>query len=242
MYCLTSRSTTAAILPPIDATTRSGQFSAHLGEAPTAGLLVHNRAQLDWLDGILDRHPDLVIENCASGGMRMDHALLSRLQLQSTSDQQDLLLYPPIAAAAPTAVTPEQGAVWAYPQSGDTPDEVALTVANALLGRIHLSGRITELGPHERSLVHEAVAVYKSIRADLPRALPGWPLGLPSWEEPWTALALHTPTTTYVTAWRRHGADAARELDLPHLLGADVHTEVLYGPPPPGIRTPPNSP
>ncbi|WP_328550368.1 MULTISPECIES: hypothetical protein [unclassified Streptomyces] len=51
-------------------------------------------------------------ENCSSGGMRWDHALLSRLQLQSTSDQQNLQLYAPIAASAPTAVTPEQGAVW----------------------------------------------------------------------------------------------------------------------------------
>ncbi|MEU1852203.1 hypothetical protein ABZ499_23745 [Streptomyces sp. NPDC019990] len=56
-----------------------------------------------------------VVENCASGGMRMDGATLAVAQLQSTSDQQDPLRYPPIAAAAPTAVPPEQGAVWAYP-------------------------------------------------------------------------------------------------------------------------------
>ncbi|MFD7014694.1 alpha-galactosidase [Streptomyces sp. NPDC059928] len=202
--------------------------SSRPAEAPAAGLLGHNRAQLDWLDGILDRHPDLVIENCASGGMRMDDALLSRLQLQSTSDQQDLLLYPPIAAAAPTAVTPEQGAVWAYPQPEDTLDEVALTMANALLGRIHLSGRLAELAPGARELVHEAVAVYKSIRADLPQALPSWPLGLPPWDAPWIALALRTPATTYVTAWRRPGGDAVRDLVLPHLLGADARAEVLY--------------
>ncbi|MFF4378514.1 glycoside hydrolase family 36 protein [Kitasatospora sp. NPDC001547] len=206
--------------------------SAHPGEAPAAGLLGHNRAQLDWLDGILDRHPDLVIENCASGGMRMDHALLSRLQLQSTSDQQDLLRYAPIAAAAPTAVTPEQGAVWAYPLPGDTPDEVALTMANALLGRIHLSGRLTELPPRSRELVHEAVAVHKAIRADLPQAVPAWPLGLPGWEDPWLALALRTrsdgPGTTYLTAWRRWGEESVRDLALPHLLGAAVHAEVLY--------------
>ena len=114
--------------------------SAHPGETPGAGLLGHNRAHLDWLDGVLDRHPHLVVENCASGGMRWDYALLSRLQLQSTSDQQNLQLYAPIAASAPTAVTPEQGAVWAYPQPEDSLDEVAFTMANALLGRIHLSG------------------------------------------------------------------------------------------------------
>jgi alpha-galactosidase len=206
--------------------------SGHADETPAAGLLGHNRAQLDWLDGILDRHPHLVVENCSSGGMRWDHALLSRLQLQSTSDQQDMLLYAPIAASAPTAVTPEQGAVWAYPQPEDSLDEVAFTMANALLGRIHLSGRIGELGPEARALVQEAVAAYKTIRADLPNAVPSWPLGLPAWDDPWLALALHTPATTYLTAWRRPGADAATTLPLPHLRGSTPRVEVLY----PGAR------
>ncbi|WP_055525819.1 alpha-galactosidase [Streptomyces graminilatus] len=202
--------------------------SAHPGETPGAGLLGHNRAHLDWLDGVLDRHPRLVVENCSSGGMRWDDAMLSRLHLQSTSDQQNLQLYAPIAASAPTAVTPEQGAVWAYPQPEDSLDEVAFTMANALLGRIHLSGRIPELGPEARALVHEAVAKYKAIRADLPRAVPSWPLGLPAWDDPWLALALRTPDTTYLTAWRRPGADATAALHLPHLRDTAAVVDVLY--------------
>ncbi|BFV55665.1 hypothetical protein KCMC57_up07690 [Kitasatospora sp. CMC57] len=202
--------------------------SNHPEETPAAGQLEHNRAHLDWLDGILDRHPDLVIENCASGGMRMDYALLSRLQLQSTSDQQDLLLYPPIAAAAPTAVTPEQGAVWAYPLPEDSLDEVAFTMATALLGRIHLSGELAELGSEATALVHEAVTVYKSVRADLPQAVPAWPLGLPAWDAPWVALALHTADVTYLTVWRRPGAENTATLPLPHLLGTDLRPELLY--------------
>ncbi|MFF4523051.1 alpha-galactosidase [Streptomyces bluensis] len=202
--------------------------SARPGETPGAGLLGHNRAHLDWLDGILDRYPHLVVENCSSGGMRWDHALLSRLQLQSTSDQQNLQLYAPIAASAPTAVTPEQGAVWAYPLPEDSLDEVAFTMANALLGRIHLSGHLPELEPEARALVHEAVALYKAIRADLPQAVPSWPLGLPAWDDPWIALALHTPTTIYLTAWRRPGADPSATLHLPHLRGSHIHADLLY--------------
>ena len=56
------------------------------GVSEGVGMLGHNRALLDWLDGVLDRHRTLTIENCGSGGMRADYALLSRLQLQSTSD------------------------------------------------------------------------------------------------------------------------------------------------------------
>ncbi|PPS71008.1 MULTISPECIES: alpha-galactosidase [Streptomyces] len=202
--------------------------SAHPGETPGAGLLGHNRAHLDWLDGILDRHPHLVVENCSSGGMRWDYALLSRMQLQSTSDQQNLQLYAPIAASAPTAVTPEQGAVWAYPLPTDSPDEVVFTMANALLGRIHLSGLLPDLRPEALALVHEAVAVYKAIRDDLARAVPAWPLGLPAWEDPWVALALRIPGTTYLTVWRRPGADVTTRLALPHLRGSGAHPDVLY--------------
>jgi alpha-galactosidase len=174
-----------------------------------AGLLAHNRAHLEWLDAILDRYPGLVIENCGSGGMRTDYAMLSRLQLQSTSDQQDFLRYPPITAAAPAAVTPEQAATWAYPQPGFSDQEIVFTLCGALLGRIHLSGHIDQMSQAQRRLVADAVDVYKRIRADLPGARPFWPLGLPGWADSWLALGMRTSAAAYVVAWRRGRAAGA---------------------------------
>lgn len=49
------------------------------------GLWGHEKAYLEWLDGVFARHPDLIIENCSSGGLRMDYAMLSRYSIQSTS-------------------------------------------------------------------------------------------------------------------------------------------------------------
>ncbi len=210
-----------------------------------AGLLAHNRAHLEWLDAVLDRHPGLVIENCASGGMRMDYAMLSRLQLQSTSDQQDFLRYPPITAAAPAAVTPEQAATWAYPQPGFSDHEIIFTLCGALLGRIHLSGHIDQMSQKQRLLVTDAVDAYKQIRADLPGAVPFWPLGLPRWTDSWLALGMRTATAAYIVAWRRgRGAGGGSatsepagiaagdpaELALPVdcLRGRPVVPEVLY--------------
>ena len=63
------------------------------------GLLEHQRAYLQWLDGVHQRYPALVLENCGSGGGRMDYALLAHHQLQSSSDQEDYRLYPAIATA-----------------------------------------------------------------------------------------------------------------------------------------------
>jgi alpha-galactosidase len=199
------------------------------GSSAGAGLLEHNRAHLDWLDGVLDRHPGLTIENCASGGMRMDYALLSRLQLQSTSDQQDFLRYAAIAAGAPAAVTPEQCAVWAYPQPEFTDDAIAFNLCNALLGRIHLSGHLDRMTATQRDLVAEGIEVYRSIRADLAKARPFWPLGLPGWTDPRLVLGMRTPTVTYLTVWHRTTTSAHDlAIPLPHLAGTPVHADIRY--------------
>jgi alpha-galactosidase len=198
------------------------------GLTPGAGLLAANRAQLDWLDAALDRHPGLVIENCSSGAMRTDYALLARLQLQSTSDQQDFMRYPPIAVAAPAAIAPEQAAVWAYPQPEFTNDEIAFTLANAMLGRLYLSGHLDWMSPRQRALVAEAVAVYKRIRPDIAVSVPFWPLGLPRWTDSWLALGLRAPAATYLTVWRRDGDQPQLTLPIPHLRGEPVAVAVLY--------------
>ncbi|MEU7664143.1 glycoside hydrolase family 36 protein [Streptomyces lincolnensis] len=197
--------------------------------APGAGLLGHAQAYLDWLSEVLDRYPGLVIENCASGGMRMDGASLAVSQLQSTSDQQDPLLYPPVSAAAPTAVPPEQGAVWAYPQPEFDDDLIAFTLGGALLGRVHLSGHLDRMSEHQLDLVKDALTVYKSIRPDLPDAVPFWPLGLPGWTDEWLALGMRAPGdgASYVLVWRRGGTDELR-LPVRHVAGRQVHAEVLY--------------
>lgn len=196
------------------------------------GLLSHTRAWLSWLSSVLDRHPSLVIENCASGGMRMDGSSLAVAQLQSTSDQQDLLRYPPIAAAAPTAVPPEQGAVWAYPQPEFSDDEINFTLGTALLGRVHLSGHLDRMSTGQLSLVRDAVATYKSIRGDLRAGVAFWPLGLPGWGDEWVALGVRVRVppagVTYLSVWRR-GGEAEQTLSVPHLAGrGDVRVDVLH--------------
>jgi alpha-galactosidase len=209
------------------------------GVSEGVGLLGHNRALLDWLEAILDRYPSLVIENCASGAMRADFAMLSRLQLQSTSDQQDFLRYTPIAVAAPMAITPEQAASWAYPQPEWSDDEIVFALCNALLGRVHLSGHLDKMSEPQLALVAAALKVYKRIRSALSCAVPFWPLGLPRWTDTWLALGMRAPEATYVLAWRRGhlvGASPPGErtspermvLPVSHLRNTDVTSELLY--------------
>jgi alpha-galactosidase len=192
-----------------------------------------------------DRHPHLVLENCGSGGLRMDYAQLAVAQLQSTSDQQDPLRYPPIAAAAATAATPEQAAVWAYPQPDRSLDEIAFTLTGALLGRVHLSGFLNLMSDEQFALVRSAISVYKDIRPEISGARPFWPLGLPAWEDTWIAHGLRGQGSTFLTVWRREPGEAGggsgpsrhgrnmpvedhRTLTIPHLRGAHVRPTVLH--------------
>lgn len=193
-----------------------------------ANQLLHQRAYLDWVRSLLDKHPNLVIENCSSGAQRMDYAMLSVHSLQSTSDQQDPVLYAAIAAALPTSVLPEQSASWAYPQPGWSDELNALTMVNSLLGRVYLSGRLDCLSPSQLSLVIEGLQAYKIIRQHLVTAHAIWPLGLPHWHDAWISLGLETNDGLYLAVWRR-GGDSRKEILLPRLAGsAKVQVNVLY--------------
>jgi alpha-galactosidase len=174
--------------------------------------------------------------------MRTDYALLSRVQLHSTSDQQDFLRYPPIAAAAPAAIAPEQAAVWAYPQPEWDDDQIAFGLCSALLTRVHLSGHIDRMSAAQQRLVAEAVRTYKQIRPDLATALPFWPLGLPAWEDPWVALGMRARSGSYLVVWHRGyignepqtggrvgpSGRAEMALPVPRLRGTRAVGEVLY--------------
>ncbi len=191
-------------------------------------LLEHNRAHLAWLDGVLDRHPHVVLENCGSGAMRADFAMLSRLQLQSTSDQQDALAYPPIAATSTVTILPEQAASWAYPQPDMSDEEIAFTLVTGLSARFYLSGHLDHMAAGQKALVAEAVRAAKSLRSDLAVSNPSWPLGLPGWDDPWVAGALETPGRRLVTVWSRDPAEEETVLVFSDLAGADVRVSTVF--------------
>jgi alpha-galactosidase len=196
-----------------------------------SGLLDHNRAHLSWLDGVLERHPDVIFENCGSGAMRMDYAMLSRFHLQSTSDQQDFRLYPAISSAAPASVLPEQAGNWAYPQPGMPPEHLAFALVNGMLGRLYLSGHLDGMTSDELTLVREAVRVHKDIRTDIARTTPFWPTGLPGWFDDVITLGLRSDGGTdpnYLAVWSRSADTKPLEFDLPFLRGQRRVVETLY--------------
>lgn len=166
------------------------------------GLLGHNRAFLSWIDEVKKKHPDLIMENCASGGMRMDYASLSKSHIQSVTDQEDYFHTGYIAAAAPTAVLPEQAAIWTYPVKDSGSDEVIFNMTSPLLQRIHLGGEINKLSEKSFALVKDGIECYKSIRDDIPSSIPYFPAGIPKYGDGWLCTGLKCKNCTRISVWR----------------------------------------
>ena len=192
------------------------------------GLLEHERAYLKWLDGIFEKYPKLIIENCSSGGLRMDYALLSRHSIQSTSDQDDYKKYCTIAANSPSAVCPEQSAIWSYPMTSGDKEEVVFNMINAMLLRIHQSGHLGYIEPERKALVKEGIKVYKSIRKDIKEALPFWSLGTSKFSDEWVSLGLRTDNKVYLAVWRKNSSDENCILPIEFLKGKDVKISCIY--------------
>ncbi|WP_439690563.1 glycoside hydrolase family 36 protein [Curtobacterium sp. SP.BCp] len=188
---------------------------------PFDGQLEHQRALLDWLDDVQARYPELLIENCASGAMRADFAMLSRLHMQSTSDQQDPVLYASIAVAAPAAMLPEQAGNWAYPAPSMSDDLFELSLVNGVLGRMYLSGYLGSMSSAQREVVGSAIAAHRAVLDVIGSSVPVWPLGLPAWEDTWVALGLAVPDgDLFLSVWALPGAPSSVSVPLPALASS----------------------
>ena len=203
----------------IEAGTGTEQAADSFGD----GLLEHNRAYLRWIDSLYERYPDLIIENCSSGGMRADHAMMAHHAILSATDQTDCLKMTHIAATAALSALPEQIAVWAYPKADNGENLVILNMINALPLRIHLSGQIMDLEPACEDRIRQAITLYKQIRHRIAQSVPFFPCGLPHYDDKIFCTA-YKSDKTYLAVWRLDTAVEALEIPL-----CGTQAKILYG-------------
>lgn len=203
-------------------------------DSPGQGLHDHNLALLAWLDAVLARYPHVIIENCASGGGRDDYAMLSRLQLESASDQDDYRKYPAIVTGLSAGMLPEQLGVWTFPDADANAAQASFHMVNAMLGRIHQSGLADQWKPEARSQVEEGIRLYKQVlRQHLPNSIPFYPLGMPDMtnQQAPVALGIRSPSAKFIAVWRLHGPDRVTlsggpfRLEYPSGLGIAVENK-----------------
>lgn len=172
------------------------------------GMLQHNRAYLTWIEEERVKYPEVVFENCGSGGLRMDHGMLSRMDIQSVSDQEDYRIMAMIAANSASAVLPEQAGIWTYPLKDSNRDSCVMNMASAMLQRIHLGGNLDQLSEECFALVREGIQCYKVIRNEIPAGIPFWPLGFHSFDAGWLVFGLRLKNRDLIMVCRRESEDS----------------------------------
>lgn len=185
-------------------------------------------AYLNWIDVMRAKFPNVIIETCSSGGMRMDYQTLRHFPLVSTSDQTDYRLYPYIAANILSAVLPEQAAVWNYPVVGEgiigelfahgkewvqeniSDEQIVMNTINALLGRMHLASHIELLSDKQFALMKEGISYYNALTPIKKNALPYFPLGFTRFGFPYAACGLKDGNKIYLAVWNLGGEQEVR--------------------------------
>lgn len=112
---------------------------------------------------IREELPDLVIENCSSGGHRLEPSMFALTSMSSFSDAHECLEIPVIAANLHRLMLPRQSQIWAVLRSGESERRTAYSLAAGFLGRLCLSGDALQWNLRQREMVREAIALYRRV-------------------------------------------------------------------------------
>lgn len=129
------------------------------------GLRQNMAASRRFFQRIREELPDLVIENCSSGGHRLEPSMQAVCSMASFSDAHECLHIPVVAANVQRAVLPEQSQIWAVLRAADDEKRLYYSMANTFLGRMCLSGDIYDLTAQQWRIVEEGIDFYRKASA-----------------------------------------------------------------------------
>jgi alpha-galactosidase len=129
------------------------------------GLREHLAGVQRFFARIREELPDLVIENCSSGGHRLEPSMMALTAMSSFSDAHETPDVPVIAANLHRLVLPEQSQIWCVVHASDTLQRISYSLAATFLGRMCLSGEVHELADEQWAFVCAGVTRYKESAA-----------------------------------------------------------------------------
>lgn len=107
--------------------------------------------------------PDIVIENCSSGGHRLEPSMMELSSMASFSDAHEILSIPLIAANLHRVIRADQNQIWAVMRKDDSDERIYYSLCATMLGRMGLSGDIYDLSDHQWKLIDEGMEFYKKV-------------------------------------------------------------------------------
>lgn len=127
------------------------------------GLRKNSEASIKFLEKIKEEVPGIIIENCASGGHKLEPLMMSMCSMASFSDAHECEEIPIIAANLHRAILPRQSQIWAVIRNSDSLKRIAYSIINTFLGRMCLSGDVLDLEEEKWDLIDRGISFYKKI-------------------------------------------------------------------------------
>lgn len=125
------------------------------------GLRQNMEASLAFIRKVKERIPGIILENCSSGGHKLEPLMMSECSMASFSDAHECEEIPIIAASLHRVILPRQSQIWAVIRKDDSLKRIAYSIANTFLGRMCLSGDVTKLSAQQWEVIDRGIAFYK---------------------------------------------------------------------------------
>ena len=134
------------------------------GAAPGEGGRRIAEESLVWLAKLKEAVPGLVIENCSSGGSRIEPLRMSKVSMCSFSDAHECNEIPLVAANVSRVIPARQMQIWAVLREGESVSRTVYSLCAAMMGRICLSGDVLHLGEERVRLIQEGLEFYQQVK------------------------------------------------------------------------------
>ena len=130
-------------------------------ESPGEGLRRKVEGSKEFFRKIKRDIPDIVIENCSSGGHRLEPSMMALASQASFSDAHEIPSIPLIAANMHRVIPPAQSQIWAVLRAKDSRKRIQYSIAATFLGRMCLSGEIYDLSEEQWQQVEQGMDFYR---------------------------------------------------------------------------------
>ena len=128
------------------------------------GLRQNMEGTLDFFRRLREAVPGIRIENCSSGGHRLEPSLMGVTDMASFSDAHECEEIPIIAAQLHRLILPAQSQIWAALRAKDSIRRINYSLINTFLGVMCVSGDVWELSPEQWAKVDEGTDFYREVR------------------------------------------------------------------------------
>lgn len=127
------------------------------------GLRRHMDEVLVFFKKIKEEIPDIIIENCASGGSRLEPSMMGVTAMSSFSDAHECIEVPIVAANMHYLVSPRQSQIWCVLKEDFDERHMRYVIASGFLGRLCWSGYIDRLSDWQIDMLHAAEMFYEKV-------------------------------------------------------------------------------